>query len=169
TNPTVYTTSSGTSFSCPLAAGAAALVLNAHPSATPMQILAAMKATASNSLAPNNQMGWGIINTSAAIDYLDANSVGENPIAPQTFRLRQNYPNPFNPVTQIGFDLPEASLAAITVYDILGQEVATIARGYFEAGYHSIPFDATALASGVYLYRLAAGTLVQDKKMVVMK
>ncbi|MFN0159175.1 MAG: T9SS type A sorting domain-containing protein, partial [Bacteroidota bacterium] len=77
--------------------------------------------------------------------------------------------NPFNPVTQIRFDLPEANSVSIIVYDVLGKEVATVANGYFDAGYHSANFDATTLASGVYLYRLTAGSHIEMRKMVVMK
>lgn len=169
TNPTGYTTSQGTSFSCPLAAGAAALILNAHPNATPMQVLGAMKATASNAASPNNQMGWGIINTLGAIDYLIANGVDESPETPHAYRLQQNYPNPFNPVTQIGFDLPETARIVLTVHDVLGRHVATVAEGTFEAGVHSIRFDASSLSSGIYLYRLTAGNFISDKKMVIVK
>ncbi|MFN0157536.1 MAG: VPS10 domain-containing protein [Bacteroidota bacterium] len=89
--------------------------------------------------------------------------------APERFALYQNYPNPFNPTSQIRFDLPEAANLSLVVYDILGREVAIIAGGYYDAGYHSADFDATALASGVYFYRLEAGTFVAQKKMILMK
>ncbi|MFN0157029.1 MAG: T9SS type A sorting domain-containing protein [Bacteroidota bacterium] len=98
-----------------------------------------------------------------------ANRSGLPEEIPTSYALHQNYPNPFNPVTQIRFDLPEANRVAIIVYDVLGKEVATVANGYFETGYHSANFDAASLASGVYLYRLTAGSHIEIRKMVVMR
>lgn len=75
---------------------------------------------------------------------------------PKQFSLHQNYPNPFNPTTRVAFDLPEAGLATLKVYDILGQEVAQlVANEALSAGSHSIVFDASNYGSGVYFYRIA--------------
>lgn len=161
TNPTGYTTSSGTSFSCPLAAGAAALVLTAHPSATPMQILAAMKATASNATSPDNLMGWGIINAEAAIAYLQANSADEATDLPPHPTLEQNYPNPFNPATTITYTLPRASSITLRIYDLMGREIRTLVSGGQPAGIHRVSWNGTdasgALVSGgVYFCRLTS-------------
>lgn len=162
TNPTGYTTASGTSFSCPLAAGAAALILTARPAATPMQVLAAMRATASNTASPNNLIGWGIINTAAAIDYIPATGVGTTSELPRTVHLEQNYPNPFNPATTIGFTLAAESPVTLAVFDVVGRRVRTLLSGVRQAGTHQVAWDGTddggrQVASGVYLYRLAAG------------
>ena len=89
--------------------------------------------------------------------------------APAAYCLSQNYPNPFNPTTTIRYALPERSYLSLTVYNTLGQQVATLVEGEQEAGYHEVQFDASSLASGVYLYRLQAGDFVQARKLVVVK
>ena len=88
---------------------------------------------------------------------------------PVDFGLQQNYPNPFNPSTTIRYGLPSRSPVVLTVYNTLGQQVATLAEGEMEAGYHETVFDASGLASGVYLYRLTAGSFVQARKLMVVK
>ncbi len=88
---------------------------------------------------------------------------------PDHFVLFQNYPNPFNPTTTIQFGLPEKSKVQITVYNITGEFVTTLANGEYPAGYHQVTFDASGLASGIYLYRFKAGEFVQIRKMMVLK
>ena len=88
---------------------------------------------------------------------------------PKVFALHQNYPNPFNPVTKIKFDLPKGSFVKITVYDITGKVVDIIVNSYLMAGYQEATFDAVNLASGVYFYKIEAGSFTDEKKMVVVK
>jgi hypothetical protein len=88
---------------------------------------------------------------------------------PQGYSLAQNYPNPFNPTTAIQFTLPKAAQVRLTVYNVLGQEVATLVNGNLTAGIHSVNFDGSRLASGVYLYKIAAGDFVSTRKMVLLK
>jgi hypothetical protein len=90
-------------------------------------------------------------------------------ILPQQFSLVQNYPNPFNPVTTIRYGLPHRSDVKLTVYNTVGQTVTTLVQESQEAGYHEVKFDASNLASGVYFYRLQAGTFVATKKLLLMK
>ncbi|MCC6476668.1 lamin tail domain-containing protein [bacterium] len=85
------------------------------------------------------------------------------------FALHQNYPNPFNPETQIRFDLAEASDVTLTIFNISGQEVATLVNSHLSSGAHTVSFDAANLTSGVYLYRLTAGSFTAQKKMVLLK
>jgi hypothetical protein len=100
---------------------------------------------------------------------------GENLAVPAKFAVYQNYPNPFNPATNVKFDLPQAAQVTITVYNTLGQEVARIANGAaFGAGQHVMPFDASRLASGLYMYRIEARTndgktMSAYRKMTLLK
>ncbi len=88
---------------------------------------------------------------------------------PSEFRLAQNYPNPFNPTTSITFDMPAAGNVELKVYDILGKEVASLVSGNMNAGTHVVPFDASTLASGVYIYKLTSGSFSDSRKMVLIK
>jgi hypothetical protein len=106
----------------------------------------------------------------------------ENGLAPQVFALFQNYPNPFNPSTKIQYSLEKPSQVSLKVYNVLGVEVATLVNGRQEAGSYTVPFSAiggaggsaigentSAFASGVYFYRLEAGSFVSTKKLLLMK
>ena len=86
-----------------------------------------------------------------------------------SYELAQNYPNPFNPATQIQYSLEQSSNVTLRVFDILGREVATLINENQNAGRHVVNFDASNFASGIYLYRLEAGSFVQVKKMILMK
>lgn len=88
---------------------------------------------------------------------------------PTTFELAQNYPNPFNPTTTINYQLPISALVTLKVYDVVGREVATLVNARQEAGRYDVNFNATSLSSGVYFYRLQAGSFVQTKKMMLVK
>jgi hypothetical protein len=91
-------------------------------------------------------------------------------LAPMEFNLGQNYPNPFNPSTTIEFTLPEDARAVLKIYDLQGREVATLVDEDRKAGvYHQVVFDASRLASGLYFYRLQAGSLQTIKKMLLIK
>jgi hypothetical protein len=88
---------------------------------------------------------------------------------PTQFSLAQNYPNPFNPSTTIRFEIAKAELVSLKVYDMLGREVATIINEQMNAGRYALPFNASNLASGTYIYRLQAGSFVATKKMSLTK
>jgi len=85
------------------------------------------------------------------------------------FTLSQNYPNPFNPSTKISWQSPVSSWQTLKVYDVLGNEVATLVDEYRDAGTYETEFNAEKLSSGVYYYQLRAGSLVQTKKMIYLK
>lgn len=88
---------------------------------------------------------------------------------PEEFSLMQNYPNPFNPTTTITFSLPVAGHTRLSVYDILGREVQTLVDGHLNAGRYETVLDARNLASGVYFYRLHSGSLVQTRKLTLIR
>ena len=88
---------------------------------------------------------------------------------PNLFSLQQNYPNPFNPLTTISYRLPIAGQVTILVYDIMGQEIATLLNEFKEPGKHSVIWDAADFPSGIYLYRLEVNGLTEMKKMVLLK
>lgn len=92
-----------------------------------------------------------------------------NPETPKRFVLEQNYPNPFNPATRIGFQLAGFGLVSLKVYDLLGREVATLVNEELQPGSHEVTWDAHGMASGVYFCRLAAGSFVQSRKLVLMR
>lgn len=89
---------------------------------------------------------------------------------PMRFSLAQNYPNPFNPTTKIGFTLPSNQKVKLTVFNILGQRVATLIDGQqMVSGAHTVNFDASMLSSGLYIYRIEAGSFSSSKKMMLIK
>jgi hypothetical protein len=90
-------------------------------------------------------------------------------IVPNEFNLYQNYPNPFNPATNIKFALPKAARVNITIYNVLGENIATLLNEDKEAGFYNIQFDASSYSSGVYVYRLTTEDFVQTKKMNFIK
>jgi len=88
---------------------------------------------------------------------------------PDEFTLEQNYPNPFNPSTTIHFSISKAEVVTLKIYNILGEEIKTLVNEYKEAGNHTIQFNAISLSSGIYFYKLQAGSFVQTKKMIVLR
>lgn len=107
---------------------------------------------------------------------LEEGILGESALAlkamnflPSSFHLSQNYPNPFNPVTNISFSLPAAAGVSLEIFNMVGQKVATLVDRHYEAGHYTVTWDGSRSASGVYLYRLTTGELVETKKMVLLK
>ena len=88
---------------------------------------------------------------------------------PESFSLSQNYPNPFNPTTKINYSIPQRSKVILKVYDVLGTEVATLVNEEKSAGDREINYNALQLSSGIYFYKLQAGSLIETKKMILLK
>jgi len=128
--------------------------------------------TVSNEVHEDNNKGWApavaAIGTVTGVSSLRG--------LPEKITLYQAYPNPFNPMTTIRFDLPAVAHVTITVYNVLGQRVVTLADEVRQAGTHSVHFNGAGLASGVYFYRLDATALdgpsvrqVINRKMLLVK
>jgi photosystem II stability/assembly factor-like uncharacterized protein len=93
----------------------------------------------------------------------------DNVVSLKGYSLSQNYPNPFNPTTTISYSLPSSSNVKLNVYNTLGQSIKTLESGYKTAGNYSVNFNASALPSGIYFYKLEAGSFSQIKKMILIK
>jgi photosystem II stability/assembly factor-like uncharacterized protein len=121
----------------------------------------------------NDTVGWKIAN----LGYIHhTTNGGENSSSitgftqiSNNFKLFQNYPNPFNPTTNIQYDLPKNVFVSIKIYDLLGREIKTLVNEYKNAGSYIVSFNGSELASGVYFYRIQAGSFVQVKKMLMIK
>ncbi|MCX6162114.1 MAG: T9SS type A sorting domain-containing protein, partial [Ignavibacteriae bacterium] len=88
---------------------------------------------------------------------------------PQAFSLGQNYPNPFNPITNIKFNIAKSGNVRITVFDILGKEVAVLVNEKLNPGAYKVDFNGSNFSSGVYFYRLTAGNYAAVKKFILLK
>jgi len=166
-SPTSYGNSSGTSFSCPILAGASALILSVDSTLTPMELRELLKSTASKSINPDNLMGWGIINTLEVVNSLVTTAEGDE--IPEDFYLLRNYPNPFNPSTKVQFSVPQQTNVKITLHDMLGRELKLLFDDEVDAGMQEFVVDAGNLASGVYLVRMIAGTFNKTIKISLLK
>lgn len=96
-------------------------------------------------------------------------SIEDKSIVPTSYALYQNYPNPFNPVTKINYQIPQPGKVKIAVFDMLGKEVAVIENNIKDAGYYTLQFDGSNISSGIYFYKIIAGSFIETKKLVLMK
>lgn len=124
----------------------------------------AMAATKKYLFAGTQSGGWRI----PIADVITSVNDG-HPKLPEKFALYQNYPNPFNPTTVINYQLPVNSFVTLKVYDVLGREIATLVNERQTAGTHNVIFNASKLPSGMYFYRLQAGTYSNTKKLLLLK
>jgi len=117
----------------------------------------------------NGSFGDGVFSR-INIDGTNIVSVPNNGISlPTKFSLSQNYPNPFNPSTKIKYSIPHSSKVVIKLFDILGNEIETLVNEEKPAGEYRFQLNAASLSSGVYFYRIQAGSFVETRKMVLMK
>lgn len=110
----------------------------------------------------------GLKPTGSSIDPGNNDNIINNKI-PKEFELSQNYPNPFNPATRINYALPKQAFVTLKIYDITGREIKVLANEFKHAGYYTVDFNGSSLASGVYFYRIQSGDFVQSKRMVLLK
>lgn len=123
--------------------------------------------------ANQNGEGFGIfagLSDGTVVGFSTVTSTEKNDLTvPTEYGLKQNYPNPFNPTTNINFSIPEQQLVQLKVYNVIGQEVATLVNDVMNQGNYSVTFDAASLSSGVYFYRLETGNFTEVKKMTLAK
>jgi len=167
-----YTTASGTSLSTPLVAGAAAILLSANPTWTPMMVREALMKTSTQANSPDNIYGYGIIDVWEAINIdtllLDGTTI------PGEFELYQNYPNPFNANTTIKYDLHQNTNVRLTVFDILGREVIELVNqnelpGKKYITWNGTDYNGNLASTGVYIYNLILDDIIHTKKMLLIK
>jgi hypothetical protein len=139
-------------------------------------------ASLGEAIVPNMRPSWDLIyrsldnfydNISFNFNATDSSKIsGINSfkkVGLKSFTLYQNYPNPFNPSTVIRYELPENSNVTLTVFDVIGNEVATLVNEPKPAGSYEVNFNGRNLSSGVYYYRLKAGSFIETKKFVLIK
>ncbi|MBL7009628.1 MAG: S8 family peptidase [Candidatus Marinimicrobia bacterium] len=165
-----YSYVSGTSLATPLVAGAAAVLLSAHPDWTPMMVRQALMMTASRWLAPDNNYGWGIIDVWAAINYDKfTTAVANEHYIPNVFSITRAYPNPFNPEINFNLNMGKAGDISLTILNLLGQPVAQIYKGEMTAGIHSFNWIPVNIPTGIFFINLDYGTGTEIKKITYLK
>ena len=134
--------------------------------------------TVSNITATYDASGNAItatnVNIQVGSDIVTSVKAAVNISIPKTYSLEQNYPNPFNPTTQIRFNLPQTQKTTLTVYNLLGQKVAIISDGIYQAGAHVVTWNGrndqgSAVSTGVYFYQLNGQGFTITKKMILLK
>ena len=150
---TIYT---GTSASCPLVSGAAAIIMSAKPDWTAMQVRQAMLSTASNHIAPDTVLGYGIINIADALDFEFSTSslLSENIV--DDFHISNPYPNPFNPKVFFDLDIGSDAFVKIEILNLNGKTISTLLNGNIGASQTSYFWDGSGLSSGIYFIRVTA-------------
>ncbi|NWG26903.1 MAG: T9SS type A sorting domain-containing protein [Ignavibacteriaceae bacterium] len=141
-----------------------------HYNASPSVIFNQLNQTAAPNIVTKtfSRTGWVYYNLIKDICSSTGIDEGRNEL-PGEFQLYQNYPNPFNPATIISWQSPVSSHQTLKIYDVLGNEVATLVNEFLPAGIYEAEFNASGLASGLYLYRLQTVGFVETKKMILMK
>jgi photosystem II stability/assembly factor-like uncharacterized protein len=120
---------------------------------------------------PDSIHGYGIgpYGTIAKYEYQRPSNLSETELIIPKFYLEQNYPNPFNPSTKISYSIPEDGFVKLTVYNLLGEEIASLVSDFQYAGKYEINFDAAGLSSGIYVYKIETANFTASKKLVLMK
>ena len=160
---------SGTSLACPLVAGAAALILQARPDRSAMEVREAMMMTASNADNPDNTYGYGILNAVEAINY-GTTSINENTdYLSSDYNLIRTYPNPFNPTMNIEIDVRPSSELKVDVFSYNGNHVANIFDGITTNRLLQFRWEPNNISSAVYLIRLIINGRTSYKKVSFIK
>ncbi|NBC18766.1 MAG: S8 family serine peptidase [Bacteroidetes bacterium] len=150
-----YIANSGTSFSSPLVAGVVAQILQVNPDLNPIDVRNILRWTASQAETPDNRLGWGIVNADAAIQAAEQTATATTPPeTPSAFGVTAVYPNPVRQRATVEATLPASGSVRLTLYNLLGQRVATPFDGALPGGVHRLQIDLSGLPAGPYFYRL---------------
>ena len=164
-----YSTSSGTSFSCPLTAGAAALLWEYQPNLTNMEIIQLLQSTANQANNPDRFLGYGVIDALAAYQNILTNIGDPNPNVARTLELEPAYPNPFNPATTIRYSVYRTAEVRLSVVNLLGQELDVLVEGSKDQGRYIARWEPGDVPSGIYFVVLSAGRESHSRKVVFLK
>ena len=122
---------------------------------------------------PNGYNGYSIVahpgQTNVNFNFTPTDVEQDQSVVPDDFSLLQNFPNPFNPITTIKYQIPISGLITLKVYNVLGNEIASLVNEEKPVGSYNVEFDATNYPSGIYFYILQTGSFIETKKMVLMK
>ncbi len=166
---TGYTTASGTSLATPLVGGVAALVIEAHPDWDAMMVREALMMTATQHDAPDNNFGWGIVQTLDAIEYSTVETDEDDGFVPETFTIQSIYPNPFNAQTTIRLEVKSQTPIRLSLKDVSGQEVSTIFEGNAQSSRPEYYWNGEAVSSGIYFLTLEWDGGRTARKLTVIK
>ncbi|MBM3324666.1 MAG: T9SS type A sorting domain-containing protein, partial [Calditrichaeota bacterium] len=153
--------------STPIIGGICALLLEAHPDWTPMQLREALLMTASQAAAPDTDYGWGIADGLAALDYVSATPHFR--AVPHQKIFISAFPNPANSTTIWTLEIPEGLVGSFTITDILGRRISYIPEKRWAVGQHRIPFELSDLPSGTYFGRFATAAGQSVVRIAVVK
>ncbi|NQT98001.1 MAG: S8 family serine peptidase [Candidatus Marinimicrobia bacterium] len=163
-----YVSVPGTSLSTPLVAGAAAIVLSAHPEWTPIQVREALMMTADQADHPDTAYGYGIIDVWAAINFTNFDTTDPEEL-PQKFGLLPAYPNPFNPATNLTIHLDQDGVITLEIINLRGQLVTALRHEWLTAGEYTIQWNGSNYSSGIYFARLKQGDQTETRKLILIK
>ena len=164
-----YAFSNGTSFSSPLVAGVVAQILQVNPNLGPVEVRDLLRETASQADAPDNRLGWGIVNADAAIQEAERRATAIEDL-PERLTLVRPYPNPFRSETRFEVQTREAAgPARLSIYNLLGQRVQVPFDGFLPAGRNRLPFRASGLPAGVYYFVFETENTVETGTVVLVR
>lgn len=146
-----------------------AVILSAHPDWSPMMVREALMMTAHRADIPDNDYGYGIIDVWAAINYDGSVRTDSEQPVPQTFVLHEGYPNPFNGTVTFQIDLPRSHYLEGTILDLRGRNVSTLVNRVVPAGIHTLQWEATGHASGIYFFKLKVDDELRIQKITYLK
>lgn len=166
---TTYTQLSGTSLACPLVGGAVALVRQAKPEWSAMEVREAVMMTASQSSEPDNSYGYGIMNAALAIEYDHTASIGNDNSIPNSFYIINTYPNPFNPSLTIDISGVPGSSITVDVFTVNGEFIENLYSGVLFQTNQKLYWQPLNISSGIYFIRSTINQSVQYQKVTFLK